>query len=117
MSHAAVAAKAMGQGVEMETVLADQRTVPGSARFHSALEFLEKLTLRPDEISPKDVKTAQAQGINDAALLQAIYVCFIFSTMDRIADAMAFELPDERILKRYAWIANTVGYRWLSLPG
>jgi hypothetical protein len=37
--------------------------------------------------------------------------------MDRIADALAFELPDARILKRYAWIATTFGYKKLSLPG
>ena len=101
----------------MEAVLADRRTATVSTRFQAVLDFLEKLTLRPDEVGPDDVKAARGQGASDAALRQAIYVCFVLSTMDRIADALAFELPDARILKRYAWIATTFGYKWLSLPG
>ena len=101
----------------MEPVLADRRTAPVSARLQAALDFLEKLTLRPEEVGPEDVKAVRGNGVSDAALRQAIYVCFVLSTMDRIADALAFELPDARILKRYAWIATTFGYKWLSLPG
>lgn len=101
----------------MEAVLANQRTAPISHRFQAVLDFLEKLTLRPEEVGPEDVKAARDQGVSDAALRQAIYVCFVMSTMDRIADALAFELPDARILKRYAWIATTFGYKKLSLPG
>jgi alkylhydroperoxidase family enzyme len=98
-------------------VLADWQTAAIDARLRAVLGFLEKLTLRPDEITGEDVKTARAAGVSDAALQQAIYVCFIFSTMDRLADALGFQLPDARTLKRYAFIATTVGYRMLSLPG
>jgi len=98
-------------------VLADWRTAPVDERFRAALAFLEKLTLWPDQIGSQDVKAARAAGVSDAALRQAIYVCFIFSTMDRLADALGFQLPDARTLKRYALIATTVEYRMLSLPG
>jgi len=101
----------------VEAVLADRRTASISTRFQAVLDFLEKLTLTPEEVGPEDVKVARSQGASDAALRQAIYVCFVLSTMDRIADVLAFELPDAQILKRYGWIATTFGYRWLSLPG
>jgi alkylhydroperoxidase family enzyme len=101
----------------VESVLADRRTAPVSTRFQAVLDFLEKLTLRPEEVVPEDVKAVRGKGVSDAALRQAIYVCFVMSTMDRMADALAFELPDARILERYAWIATTFGYKWLSLPG
>jgi|SRR5438270_9526598 len=117
MSHAAVAAKAMGADARVKAVLADWRTADIDARLGAALAFLEKLTLSPDEIGPEDVKAARVAGVGDAALRQAIYVCFIFSTMDRLADALAFQLPDAQTLKRYGLIATTVGYRMLSLPG
>src|SRR4029077_1606093 len=117
MSHAAVAAKAMGEDATVRAVLADWRTAPVQARLRAALAFLEKLTLAPDEIGPEDVIAARGQGISDAALRQVIYVCFIFSTMDRIPDTLAFDLPDARTLKRYAWIATFFGYKRLSLPG
>ena len=117
MSHAAVAAKAQGNHAEVNAVLADWRTAPISPRLRGALAFLEKLTLKPDQLGAEDVKAARAAGVGDQALSQAIYVCFIFSTMDRLADALAFQLPDPSTLKRYALIATTVGYRMLSLPG
>ncbi len=117
MSHAAVAAKAQGGDARVKAVLADWRSAPIDARLRAALAFLEKLTLRPDEIGPEDVMAARAAGVGDAALRQTIYVCFIFSTMDRLADALGFQLPDARTLKRYALIATTVEYRMLSLPG
>lgn len=98
-------------------MLEDWHTAPIDARLRAALEFLEQLTLRPDEVTGENVRTARAAGVSDAALQQAIYVCFIFSTMDRLADALGFQLPDARTLKRYALIATTVGYRMLSLPG
>ena len=101
----------------MEAVLANQRTAPISHRFQAVLDFLEKLTLRPEAVGPEDVKAVRRQGVTDDALRQAIYVCFVLSTMDRMADALGFELPDAQILKRYAWIATTFGYKWLSLPG
>jgi len=101
----------------VEAVLADRHTALVSTRLQAVLDFLEKLTLTPEEVGPEDVKVARSQGASDAALQQAIYVCFVLSTMDRIADALAFELPDVEILKRYAWIATTFGYKWLSLPG
>ncbi len=101
----------------MESVLADRRTAPVSTRFQAVLDFLEKLTLRPEDVGPDDVRAVRGHGVSDTALRQAVYVCFVLSTMDRIADALAFELPDAEILKRYAWIATTFGYKWLSLPG
>jgi hypothetical protein len=35
----------------------------------------------------------------------------MLSTMDRLADAFEFPVPDGQTLERYAWIATTVGYR------
>lgn len=56
----------------------------------------------------------RAAGVSDSALREAIYACFMLSTMDRLADAFQFPVPDARILKRYAWIAATFGYRGFS---
>ena len=101
----------------MQAILTDWHTAAVSSRLGAALDFLEKLTLRPEEIGPEDVRTARSRGVSDAALEQAVYVCSVFSAMDRIADALAMELPDDIILKRYAWIAAKFGYKGLSLPG
>ena len=113
MSHAAVAAKALGDEGQVEAALAWQMA-DLEPRVRAALVFLEKLTLSPDEVSGADVLAARSAGVNDRALREAIYVCFMLSTMDRLADALDFPVPDARILKRYAWIAVTFGYRGFS---
>ncbi|MFI5104885.1 MAG: hypothetical protein ACHP79_08180 [Terriglobales bacterium] len=99
----------------MKAAITDWRTADLSPRLRAALQFLEKLTLTPQEISGGDVLAARAAGVSDQALREAIYVCFMLSTMDRLADAFDFPLPDPRTLKRYAWISVTFGYRNFSV--
>jgi alkylhydroperoxidase family enzyme len=114
MCHAAVAAKSLGEEATVEAALADWRTADLDPRLRGALAFLEKLTLTPREVNRADVLAARTAGISDGALREAIYVCFMLSTMDRLADAFDFSIPDTQTLKRYAWIATTVGYRNFS---
>lgn len=101
----------------MKAVLADWQTAPVDARLRAALAFLEKLTLTPDAVHAVDVETARAAGISDCALKEAIYVCFLFSTMDRLADAFGFDTADPNELKRGEWILRYFGYKRMSLPG
>jgi alkylhydroperoxidase family enzyme len=95
----------------VKAAVTDWRTAGLDLRLRAALEFLEKLTLTPDEIGREDVLAARAAGVSDEALREAIYVCFMLSTMDRLADAFDFPVPDPPTLKRYAWIAVSIGYR------
>ncbi|HEY6349434.1 MAG TPA: hypothetical protein VI636_08510 [Candidatus Angelobacter sp.] len=101
----------------MRAVLADWRTAPVDARMGGALAFLEKLTLTPEAIGAEDVRAARAAGVSDAALRETIYVCFLFSTMDRLADAFGFEVADANELKRGEWILRHFGYNRMSVPG
>jgi alkylhydroperoxidase family enzyme len=114
MCHAAVAAKSLGEEDKVKAALANWRTADLEPRLRAALAFLEKLTLTPKEINRSDVLAARAAGLNDEALREAIYVCFMLSTMDRLADAFDFPVPDSETLKRYASIATTFGYRNFS---
>jgi alkylhydroperoxidase family enzyme len=98
----------------VQAALANWRTADIDARLRGALQFLEKLTLTPQQVNGADVLAAREAGISDTALREAIYVCFMLSTMDRLADAFDFPVPDSQTLKRYTWIATTVGYRNFS---
>jgi hypothetical protein len=44
----------------------------------------------------------RAAGVSDGALEDAIHVCALFNVIDRIADALAFELPDSEYWGRVA---------------
>lgn len=101
----------------VEAILQDWRTASVDTRVRAALSFLEKLTLSPDEVEPKDVKAARAAGVSDSALREAIYVCFLFSVMDRLADALGFEPADATELKYAEWILRHFGYTRMSVPG
>jgi uncharacterized peroxidase-related enzyme len=74
-------------------VLDDWRTAPIDAKLRAQLGFLEKLTLRPDEVRPADVTPLRAAGISDAAIEDAIHVCALFNIYDRLADALGWHLP------------------------
>jgi alkylhydroperoxidase family enzyme len=112
-----VKALGLGRGATVKAVLADWHTAPVSARMSGALAFLEKLTLTPEAVGPEDVRAARAAGVSDAALREAIYVCFLFSTMDRLADAFGFEVAGPNELKRGEWILRCFGYTRMSVPG
>lgn len=111
--------RALGLGSEatVKAVLAGWQTAPVGPRMRGALAFLEKLTLTPEAAGPDDVRAARAAGVSDAALREAIYVCFLFSTMDRLADAFGFEAADANELKRGEWILRHFGYSRMSVPG
>ena len=66
------------------------------AKLRAQLAFLEKLTLRPDEVRPGDVEPLRAAGLSDQAIEDAIQVCALFNIYDRMADALGWYLPDAR---------------------
>jgi uncharacterized peroxidase-related enzyme len=85
---------AFGDGVT-QAVLADWRTAPVGERLRAMLGFLEKLTLAPDTVGPDDVAALHAVGVGEAGVVDAIYVCAIFNMIDRVADALGFDVPSD----------------------
>jgi len=78
----------------VNATMADWRTAPIDARLRATLGFLEKLTLRPNDVRPADVAPLRAAGASDAAIEDAINVCALFNIYDRLADALGWYLPD-----------------------
>ena len=79
----------------MKAVVDDWRTAPLDRKLRAALGFLEKLTLRPNEVRPADVEPLRAAGVSDAAIENAINVCVLFNIYDRLADALGWYIPDQ----------------------
>ena len=78
----------------MKAVLDDWRSAPIDARLRAQLAFLEKLTLRPDDVRPRDIEPLRAAGLSDHAIEDAIQVCALFNIYDRMADSLGWYLPD-----------------------
>jgi alkylhydroperoxidase family enzyme len=107
-------------GLDEATVhaaLADWRTAPVGARLHAMLGFLEKLTLTPDRVGTGDIALLRSAGLTDRAIREAIYVCFLFSVMDRLADAFDFTIPSAKSQDRAARFLYRLGYAGASVPG
>ena len=76
-----------------EAVERDWRTAPVDERLRAALAFLEKLTLRPAELSTADADAARAAGVSDQALSDAIRVGALFNMIVRLADSLGWDVP------------------------
>lgn len=58
--------------------------------MRAALAMLETMTLRPDELDAADVAPMLESGVSEAGVVDAMYVGFLFNTIDRIADSLGF---------------------------
>jgi alkylhydroperoxidase family enzyme len=84
-----------------EAVVADWRSAPLRPELAATLVFLEKLTLRPDELVPADAAAARLAGVSDQALRDAATVCALFNVIVRLADSLGWEVPSwERLMAR-----------------
>jgi alkylhydroperoxidase family enzyme len=82
-------------------VVTDWRSAPLRPELAATLVFLEKLTLRPDQLEPADAAAARAAGVSDQALRDAATVCALFSMIVRLADSLGWDVPTwERLMAR-----------------
>ena len=91
-SHGAVASYALGEEV-WQAVVDDWRSAPLSPELAATLVFLEKLTLRPDELEPADAEAVCATGVSRQALRDAAAVCGLFNMIVRLADSLGWDVP------------------------
>lgn len=82
-------------------MVADWRSAPLRPQLAATLVFLEKLTLRPEELEPADAEAARAAGVSTQALRDAATVCALFNMIVRLADSLGWDVPSrERLAAR-----------------
>jgi alkylhydroperoxidase family enzyme len=94
----------------VEVVLDDWRSASIPKGLKATLGFLEKLTFTPGEVGPEDAQILKRAGVSEKAIEEAVFVCFLFNVMDRLADAFDFHGPSDKV-GRLARIINVIGYR------
>jgi hypothetical protein len=62
-------------------------------------------------VTPADAAGLRAAGLSERAIEDAVYLCALYSIVDRLADAFGFELPPEEELRRTSRFLLKVGYR------
>jgi gamma-glutamyltranspeptidase len=72
-----------------------------SRRVGAALGFIEKQTLRPDELTRDDAEAVYAAGVSEEGLRTAATVAGLFNMIVRLADSFGWAVPDwDRLLQR-----------------
>ena len=66
--------------------------------LRATLGFLEKLTLRPDEVRTQDAEDVLAAGVRKDALIDAIHIAALFTMIVRLADSFGWHVPPDREL-------------------
>jgi uncharacterized peroxidase-related enzyme len=105
-THGEIAAKELGRDV-LDRLDAGRF----SPRAAAAATFVGALTRNPHSVTVADVEQATAAGVEDDALVEAIYVAFMFNTINRVADALGFEHRSDRDRRRGAEVLRRLGYR------
>ena len=82
-----------------------------NTRATAAAAFLEALTRDPNTVSADDVERVRSAGVHDDALAEAIYVAFMFNTINRVTDALGFEHRSDGDRRRGADALRRLGYR------
>jgi len=95
-------------------ILADWHTASISEKLRAALGFVVKLTNTPDGIDYSDIASLRQAGVTDGAIIDATYICVGFNIINRIADAMDFDMPEPAIFVSGAWFMRKFGYRLMS---
>jgi alkylhydroperoxidase family enzyme len=109
--------EASGDEQWVAAVLRDWRSARVSEKLRAALGFLEKLTLAPERVRPADIEPLRAAGLNDRAIEEALYVCFLYNMIDRLADAFDFYVPTPEEFTRHGRVLYRLGYWMGSVPG
>jgi alkylhydroperoxidase family enzyme len=76
-----------------EGVKSDWRTAPVGDKLRATLGYIEKLTLRPDELTTADADAVLATGVSEDALVDAIHVAALFNMIVRLADSIGWDVP------------------------
>ena len=71
----------------------DWRTAPVREPLRAMLGFVEKLTLRPEELTRADADVVRSAGVSDEAMVDAIHVAALFNIIVRLADALGWDVP------------------------
>ena len=94
----------------------DWRTAPIREPLRAMLGFIEKMTLRPAELTWADADIVRRAGVSDDALVDAIHVAALFNMIVRMADSLEWDVPPYEALLAGAEGMLARGYSLVSLP-
>lgn len=108
-AHSAIASLVFEKSV-VEAALANFQEAQLPDKVKAVLVFLEKLALRPGELSERDAQLVADAGVGREEMEDAIAVMVLFSVTVRCADTFSFALLNDRELEKSAKRMLAQGY-------
>jgi alkylhydroperoxidase family enzyme len=108
-THAGVAALAYHDEAKVSAVIADLETAPIGEPLRATLRMLCKLT-REHAVDADDMHAVLAAGVSRERIEDALAVCFVFNTVDRLSRAFGWVVSGPKAFKAGAKFLLARGY-------
>jgi alkylhydroperoxidase family enzyme len=109
-THAGVAALAYHDEGKVSAVLADLETAPIEEPLRATLRMLRKLT-RERAVDADDMRAVLAAGVSREQIEDALAVCFVFNTVDRLSRTFGWVVSGPKAFKAGSKFLLVRGYR------
>lgn len=109
-AHSAVAARADGSDARVTAALENLDAAPLAESLRAVLRMLGKLT-KEHALEAADVRAVLDAGASPEQVRDALAVCFAFNVTNRLADALAFAIPEREAFEAGAKFLLSHGYR------
>ena len=60
------------------------------------VEYVEKLTKDPSEMTEDDIDSLRSSGLSDRQILSVVMITAMFAFMNRLADGLGVQIEDEK---------------------
>jgi alkylhydroperoxidase family enzyme len=91
--------------------LAGLDAAPISDKARAMLPLLERVTRDHAALAPGDFDEVRALGVTEEAITDALYVAYLFNIINRMADALVFEVGPQAAFDSGAKSLLTRGYK------
>ncbi|MQG65977.1 MAG: hypothetical protein FI704_02740 [SAR202 cluster bacterium] len=71
------------------------------------VEYVEKLTKEPSEMTENDIQTLRKTGLSDDHILSVVMITAMFAFMNRLADGLGVEIEDEKGAFVNSWLRTS----------
>lgn len=109
-AHSATSGLWYGDQAKVAATLADIETAPIEEPLRATLRMLGKLT-REHSVDTDDMRAVLAEGVSRQQIADALAVCLVFNTMNRLADAFDFRVVGPSAMNVGARYLLKRGYR------
>ena len=71
------------------------------------VEYVEKLTTEPSEMTETDIQTLRKTGLSDDHILSVVMITAMFAFMNRLADGLGVEIEDKKGAFVNSWLRTS----------